>query len=367
MQTFVSLLALYSASATYITQPLPVHNYNHGHVANTPYFGNANVHSHPVSKTDPVYYCPENYELQGNSCEQILTDSAQLVCPLGFELNGDECLRRSEMLNICPAGYTKTSSGCQRVVVETALRYCPDGTTETGSGGCHREVAVNLIPQCSQGNLDGQICSWQTKVEPLAYCPDGYLPSSQHPHLNLCEQLVTYDCTHGLRRQLTMLFEQHQHPVTTHLNIQKTCTRTDVVNMQYRCPPGSSPSHDGHHCIQIQQMQPNLICPASGDVNNCYRLESLAIITECPAGTNQRCSPTGGCVCERIEPMAFTQSCPESFSDIDGSCHQLAEAKVVCPAGYVLQGDICIKTLRQPASCEFTVTYKCEGGCVFNS
>jgi conjugal transfer mating pair stabilization protein TraN len=136
------------------------------------------------------YYCPEGYDLSGNSssdrtCEKLLPMPESGSCPVGYTVNGDECTTTQSAYNGCPAGYINQSgtSACDKIVEGdysfelTAGYYCPEGYNLSGSSSYNRTCEKLIDYQrCPDGFVQlGDTCSITMTSDLIDACPAGYV------------------------------------------------------------------------------------------------------------------------------------------------------------------------------------------------
>eukprot|EP01053_Blabericola_migrator_P001037 Blabericola_migrator_1__1036@NODE_1263_length_4947_cov_479_727254_g853_i0_p2_GENE_NODE_1263_length_4947_cov_479_727254_g853_i0NODE_1263_length_4947_cov_479_727254_g853_i0_p2_ORF_typecomplete_len530_score71_32zfSAP30/PF13866_6/3_4e02zfSAP30/PF13866_6/1_3EGF_MSP1_1/PF12946_7/2_4e02EGF_MSP1_1/PF12946_7/1_9e02EGF_MSP1_1/PF12946_7/2_2e03EGF_MSP1_1/PF12946_7/7_8_NODE_1263_length_4947_cov_479_727254_g853_i01211710 len=377
-----------------------------------------------VDQTEPTYFCKRpGFVLEGQSCVQTLIEPPTISCPGGFDTLEGACTRRASFLQTCPAGYTRREGQCSKLITSAFLQRCPEGSMPT-EVGCERQVPHPLTPTCPEGIYDAitGTCVIQTLVEARAYCPEGFefrdgtciqeevydctqvataelagpvvqntlIQTTQQTPVAITQQAVlpviegghahhhhhgrilhAKDCeTPCTQQPQTLCLLQRPEPcqqaaaaavrlqqTQTTVTVQKTCTRVTSTALIFACEEGLL---QGNQCLIKQGVAPTPSCTALGDVNFCYARQRVPVIQECPPDFTKECSLGRQCECVALEPVAFLQSCPSGFDQAFDGCVRTAANRVSCAPGYSLQGDVCVRILREPADCVFSVTYECD-------
>lgn len=320
-----------------------------------------------------VATCPNDYQLEGNTCVSNKKAEATAYCPHGLQEEGQFCTRvhRVEPDAVCTAGELSTNGkDCLVMEVDEVSVACKKDFV-LDKGRCVR--AYESEPQhvgCPHGSklVENQCISYESFAPELS-CPDGTVLSEKH--CILTEEIpLSYRCLRGeLSQTQTCLLHDRTKPQSVcregHTKHDDQCISSRSVKAELACENGEIEGkfcithisvaaeafcRDGKEevkngaCVNHSKKNVQLGCPEGFKLQaeGCFAHVEDSLDQRCPEGTSIR-----GKVCETHVIVPPLYSCPRNFMmDPSGNCFmsEFAEPIVMCPIGlHMFQGQ-CVPT-----------------------
>lgn len=318
--------------------------------------------------------CQEGvYDGRSGNCIVSVLGESQAFCPEGFQLNDGACLQEEIYdcttspvgLRTIPQLGTITTVPLAPPAIQVFQSYGGEGKHGHGHGLKGRmlhhlkQTAAPAVVQTLNSAPQQQVIVQQVQQIQNANteCPDcgPALPPPVIAQANPCAPPPVVVQAEPCEPKVIV-----QETKTT-VSVQKTCTRVTSTALVFACDQGIL---QGQKCLIKQAVPATPVCTAQGDVNECFTTVPVAPLQECIEGFSRECLPGRPCECVALEAAAFNTSCPVGFDSLDNGCVRSAELRPICPPGFILEADAqqCLRVLREPADCVFSVTYECKNG-----
>eukprot|EP00388_Colpodella_angusta_P021877 GDKJ01055730.1.p1 GENE.GDKJ01055730.1~~GDKJ01055730.1.p1 ORF type:complete len:383 (-),score=63.05 GDKJ01055730.1:223-1371(-) len=190
----------------------------------------------------PDFLCPSGYtaSISSQTCSKVTTRNASNICPLGYELSADKCvkLKITPSIPTCASGFNlSTASTCIDATgkfTQSSLVGCPSGSYLTANNTCASSFEIPASLGCTDGYsfVGGSSCSKTENVSIFAFCPAGYELKMN----SICEQVLPpadpmFVCPSGGNYALEV--------VTLTNGVQSSrCTSVQQVYVNASCPTG---------------------------------------------------------------------------------------------------------------------------------
>lgn len=325
---------------------------------------------HPINESDRKKQCPAGFEFVGKQCAKTLTAEPNTVCPHGTTLADGRCAKYVGKLSECPPSFQASKGTCVKTLTSEPEVFCPEGFTLSGKDSCVRKVAQPDKKVCPAGSVaKGDDCVTTGVAPPDFVCPSGYTLIGRK-----CQREEIFDCTPARTlpnpgKEADQVLTTGSHfrregkgkgdtthytlpeaaPTVEEYVVQKTCKRVITEPARRICPNGGL--LDGKLC-RVENRVDHIFKKGG------FRDEFIPILRQCPLGYTQ-IDKSG--ICEATEEALPAFYCPGNTIDLGQRCAIYNQPRTECPAGFTLEGKVCVKTIFAAPIVEYTVTYSCTG------
>ena len=133
--------------------------------------------SNVCNYVEPIKTCTSGWDLNGNTCEQILTTTVSSDCPSGYSDTGNETCEKitSTPANAsCPSGYSISWNSCYKTVYKEPSYWSCDSGYYTTSGSSRWDKGQTCYKNIGHIRDPNHVCSsWYTRDKwTVGYCTD---------------------------------------------------------------------------------------------------------------------------------------------------------------------------------------------------
>eukprot|EP00922_Rhytidocystis_sp_ex-Travisia-forbesii_P024212 GHVS01035569.1.p1 GENE.GHVS01035569.1~~GHVS01035569.1.p1 ORF type:complete len:936 (+),score=75.25 GHVS01035569.1:213-3020(+) len=251
------------------------------------------------SGLEPSYMCPDGLKMEGTFCVETLVTEPKAICSTGF-LDGGDCVHYYSATKECPPDYEMMGEKCVKFEEMVPTTSCREGYHLDGLRCSSKK---NIEPQCPRGtvDLDGDKCAMYHGASKR--CPPGFVASGGY----------------------------HKGAGGSQ------CVKTNVEAPSETCTKGYSLADGGGSCELVKTVEP--MCPhGSKDEGDKCAVHKAAEL---------RCKPEYTLISGRKECTRI----------------MIEKPQVLCAAGYVLNGNICEKSVPVPPVCSSGQKELLDGRC----
>ena len=330
------------------------------------------------------YTCPDGYILNGNVCikssdvsETInATGNKTYTCPDdSYTLNGDKCTKTigssdsvaaTEVVTYtCPAGYAKNGNMCYRyynsneqiAATTSTVYYCPDSTYYLNGSQCYKAVTISATEN-------------KTYMCPTGYTKNGsQCTKTSTSTINATENKI-YTCPTGYTRNGS----QCTKTSTSTINATANSSYTDWKYVKQIPSNYALVSNDSTKYVLVgTKVNSSCTSPCTNKYTYTYNVYTRQTTTyTCPAGytrNGNQCTKTSTSTINATQSTSYT--CPAGYTRNGSSCSRMfnmsatSSVSAYCPDGYSLSNAYtCIKVAQDTETINATqnTTYTCPMG-----
>lgn len=357
----------------------PMHSQGHsqqiGFVSSPPQLPSNNVE---LNVAEPHVQCPKTYHYSkaGQTCSKPLILTPEVICPKECEPDlknlSCHCMEEAELQTQCPQGYHSnsllqnpdpllsdklkrrdayTEQECTKSIHKMPHLMCTDSRLTLVGDKC---VGRKLSPPdyvCEgSSKRSGDVCVARKSIIPEKRCPVGF--SAEHEHGEF-RRLGLKDTLRGDKKKKSHAFVE---PEIIHMEMDQslTCVAKRTEKAYGSCPRGYR-LNDGKFCLQEVIEPVDVSCAQAGytfdySTKQCRKqiIDTPNII--CPNGYNLQ-----GDSCVRLTNAPPVPHCRDGFRfDVsEGSCLKVLREppRMVCEdPDYYYNGESCIKNDNKPSN-----------------
>ncbi|KAH0480938.1 MAG: hypothetical protein KVP17_001613 [Porospora cf. gigantea B] len=322
--------------------------------------------------TKPVFTCEEDFSLEDGSCIRHRKDTMDAQCPYDSKMDGLSCLEKIpvELVPECPVSCYKEGDQCFTNKTFAHSLMCPPGWTLDG-GRC----VMSEMVDCTDKTLPGEGCGPHCYID-MQCSGEKCFASRDVIQQRIAERkgkrFLGSATADVCSTQPCKVSKMTKKADSSSLElVSKTCLRRTETDPEIFCEGPAEAVFNGKECCVQIPVPPVYKCPVlrfGATDDECYRLKRRPAQYICPPGFEQKCRSGSAfprpatCQCVAVDHEPSTPVCPEGSALHDGLCVLFEEPVAYCAdEGATLDGQVCVRTIREPVRMRTTITLECLG------